>query len=455
MIIEAQNLKVDESGDASKEFIGKDVNEDPFLRADSFVQQGQCRAVVVCVGAHSTRGIVDEKLDTESETPLQHKLFNLSQTFTFIGLWAAIIILITSIVILCLQTGLDSDVGGAIFTKKLVENIILAFIIVMVAIPEGLPMTVGISLAYSIISMYDKDRVLVRDLKSPEKMGEVTEFCLGKTGTLTTEDMKVISIYAQNILIKNTRADTILNCNISDEIESLIKESVIYNNQCHIEMTENAFYVPVGNGTEVSLLKWLQGAEIPVHHIIKHKETHMVARIPFSTVLKRSIVAMQLPHDEETVRVYVKGAPEIVAQSCDSFFDETANKVQFTEENRDYVMNNIMTETMCKNAMRAIALSYSDMSMDDFRSIQAATQDFTVEDSAEQLVNNQTFLGIVALKDPLRPKVKQVIEMASKGGVQVRLVSGDNLDTVKAFAVDCGILSKEILDSNMLINTQE
>lgn len=59
------------------------------------------------------------------------------------------------------------------------------------------------------------------------------------------------------------------------------------------------------------------------------------------------------------------------------------------------------------------------------------------------------------MKDPLRPKVKQVIEMATKGGVQVRLVSGDNLDTVKAFAVDCGILSKEILDSNMLVNTQE
>lgn len=388
MIIEAQNLKVDESGDASKEYIHKNVNEDPFLRADSFVQQGQCRAVVVCVGAHSTRGIVDEKLDTESETPLQHKLFNLSQTFTFIGLWAAIIILTTSIVILCLQTGLDSDVGGAIFTKKLVENIILAFIIVMVAIPEGLPMTVGISLAYSIISMYDKDRVLVRDLKSPEKMGEVTEFCLGKTGTLTTEDMSVISIYAQNILIKNTRPDTIQNAVIAEEIRDLVKESVIYNNQCHIEMTENAFYVPVGNGTEVSLLKWLQGAEIPVHHIIKHKETHMLTRIPFSTVQKRSVVAMRLPHDEDTVRVYVKGAPEVVAPACDSCYSEEAAKVQFTEEQRDYVMNNIMTEEMAKHSMRAIALSYADLSMDDFTAIQEATQDFTAEDSAEQLVNN-------------------------------------------------------------------
>lgn len=98
---------------------------------------------------------------------------------------------------LVLGTGFsDSDSKGAMFIKKLVESMTLALIIIIVAIPEGLPMTVAISLAYSVTDMYKKDNILVRDLTAPEKMGEVTEILTGKTGTMTTEDMSVISFYA-------------------------------------------------------------------------------------------------------------------------------------------------------------------------------------------------------------------------------------------------------------------
>lgn len=128
-------------------------------------------------------------------TPLQQKLFNLSETFTFIGLWAAVLIFIVSMVMLGFLTGFNSDVGGSIFAVKFVDNLILSLVIIMVAIPEGLPMTVGISLAYSIINMHNKDKILVRNLNSCETMGEVTEFCIGKTGTLTTEDMTVINLF--------------------------------------------------------------------------------------------------------------------------------------------------------------------------------------------------------------------------------------------------------------------
>jgi len=86
----------------------------------------------------------------------------LSQTFTYIGLWAAAIIFVTSLVILGIQTGVSSEVGTAIFSKKIVENFILGFIIILVAIPEGLPMTVGISLAYSVDNMFNKEKILIR-----------------------------------------------------------------------------------------------------------------------------------------------------------------------------------------------------------------------------------------------------------------------------------------------------
>jgi magnesium-transporting ATPase (P-type) len=232
-------------------------------------------------------------MELSEDTPLQGKLNKLSQSFTYIGLMAALLIFLTSMVVLTIQTGTNPEVGTAKFLSKLVDNAILAFMIVIVAIPEGLPMTVQISLAYSLQNMYDKDKILVRELESNEKMGEVTDFILGKTGTLTTENMSVISYFVQDTMFKNTRKDTLVNCAISHPVLDLIKESIIFNNRCHIEMDENAFYIPVGNGTEVSLLKWLQAAEIPVHSIIKTKETAALkAQLGFNAEDKMSIVAV-------------------------------------------------------------------------------------------------------------------------------------------------------------------
>ena len=219
IIISSQNLKVQESKDPSQNSIMKDEKSDPFLKADSFIQEGTCRVVVTAVGIHSTRGVIDESPELNEGTPLQQKLFNLTETFTYIGLISAIVILITSMVILALQTGFSSDVGGAKFAVKFVDNLILALVIIMVAIPEGLPMTVGISLAYSIINMHAKDKILVRNLSSCETKGEVTEFCIGKTGTLTTEEMSVINFYVQNIFVKNTRKDTVTQCTVKKEVQ--------------------------------------------------------------------------------------------------------------------------------------------------------------------------------------------------------------------------------------------
>lgn len=214
--------------------------------------------MISCVGRHCTRGINTKKLDTDTKTPLQGKLFNLSKTFTFLGIIGALIILAASLVMLFLGTGFsDNEKKGAMFVKKLVESLTLALIVVIVAIPEGLPMTVAISLAGSVITMFNKDKILVRDLTAPEQMGEITEILCGKTGTMTTEEMEVISCFAQNCHISMFRKDTVLNCAFSDQTVDFIKESILWNTSAHIEITDNSFYLPTGNGTEVSLIKWL------------------------------------------------------------------------------------------------------------------------------------------------------------------------------------------------------
>lgn len=100
-------------------------------------------------------------------------------------------------------------------------------------------------------------------------------------------------------------------------------------------------------------------------------------------------------------------------------------------------------------AMRPIAFSYVDMSIHEFNQLKQSTSSFTSKDSIEKIFNGQVFIGIVALKDPLREGVKESIDFAKKGGVTVRLISGDNLDTAKAYAVDCGILSKQKLEQGI------
>jgi Ca2+-transporting ATPase len=133
---------------------------------------------------------------------------------------------------------------------------------------------------------------------------------------MTTEKMEVVNFYTQNIFVKNSRKNTLMNCELDNAIIEKIVESIVFNCQAHIEMTDNSFYVPIGNGTEVSLIKWLQDAEIPVHDEMAKKEGRVYAQVPFDSKLKRSIIAVHHPEMQDIVRVYVKGAPEIVLSNC-------------------------------------------------------------------------------------------------------------------------------------------
>ena len=298
VIIESQNAVADQSGVIGFEQSGMQASAvkgpaDPFLYADSYLTAGSVKAVVAAVGRHSTRGIKAEKLDTSTKSPLEGKLYNLSKTFTFIGIIAAGIILAASLVMLLLGSAFsDSDKKATMFIKKLVEDLTLAVVIVVVSIPEGLPVTVAISLSNAVLDMFTRDKILVRDLTAPEQMGEVTEILCGKTGTMTTEDMEVISCFAQGQPIKMFRKNTLLNCVFTAETVDMIKESIVWNSEAHIEIDENSFYVPKGRGTETSMIKWIQGAEIPVEKLMLLREGRVRGWETFNSMKRASMIAV-------------------------------------------------------------------------------------------------------------------------------------------------------------------
>lgn len=216
-----------------------------------------------------------------------------------------------------------------------------SIVIVIVAVPEGLPLAITLSLAYSVMRM-KKDGILVRNLESPEEMGKVDEIITGKTGTLTKSEMKVDQFYSQSLLIKNTRKNTLFNCELFPHVIDLIQESILYNCEARIEMDDKAYYVPVGNGTETGFIKFLQDAEIPVHDLIQKKLGKIETVVPFSTIRKRSLTAVRHPETDDFVRVFMKGAPEIIVSKCSRTYHIDGKVIPLDDTQANYILNDIL-----------------------------------------------------------------------------------------------------------------
>jgi Ca2+ transporting ATPase len=415
-------------------------NANPFLLSNSLVASGSGVAVVCCVGARSRRGLKEEKLDTTSKTPLQTKLENLGGHFTKWGLYAAIAILIALVVNFIIRISAFEEYRTA---KKIIKTLgdffTVSVAVIVVAVPEGLPLTITLSLAYSVMRM-KKDGVLVRNLDSPEVMGRVDEIITGKTGTMTKSEMKVDQFYSQSLLIRNTRKNTLFNCELFDKVIDLIQESILYNSDARIEMNDEAYYEPVGNGTEVGLIKFLQDAEIPVHDIIKQKLGRIETIIPFSTIRKRSLTAVRHPDNDDLVRVYIKGAPEIVVGKCSRTFHVDGKVIPLDDDQTNYILNDILIQKFTTAGYRTLAFAYKDLPIEDFESLKSEYNGFASEDDRQVLEKDLTFLGVFALHDPLRDRVNRSVLYAAKGLVATRLVSGDHIETAKALAVQAGIM---------------
>lgn len=378
-MIEGTDLTVDESfysnvgsQTAQKKNVATENNliaADPFLLSNSLVASGSGKAVVCAVGANSRRGLKEEKLDTSSKTPLQMKLENLGNTFTKWGLYASGAILLANIINMIIRVATMSEYRDAgIILNDLATYLTLSITLIIVAVPEGLPLAIMISLAHSVLKMKN-DGVLVKNLNSPEVMGKVDEIITGKTGTLTEGDMNVKMFYTQSKFISNNRKNTFFNCDLNDSVLNLIQESIMFNCEARIEMDNKAYYIPVGNGTEVGLLKFLQDAQIPVHDAIKAKFGRIICTIPFSTIRKRSVTAVAHPEQEGVVRVYMKGAPEAIISKCSRTIDSDGDSKTLDDDEVENMLQNILHDQITTKGYRGLAMAYKDLSVEDFESL--------------------------------------------------------------------------------------
>ena len=474
-LLEAITLQMDESTLTGEPVCGKTTNPTEFDKDATFpsnhvyrgtkVMEGHGICRVFAVGDKTENGKVFEEaqIDDSVKTPLNEQLDGLSDLITnlsyfFAGLviigrllvffewnWMALSLLIPTALFFYLVIKKFDDFSRAkcivtiiiffaIFMAMVLglfyylhpsmeiaelltytmQTLMIAVTLIVVAVPEGLPMAVTLSLAYSMRRML-KTNNLVRKMHACETMGATTVICTDKTGTLTQNQMK---IYKTNFysLVDQKLAD--------DEISVLVKEGISVNSTASLDLSDANKVKVLGNPTEGALLLWLR--EYGLDYMALKSNTSLIEELPFST--ERKYMATVVKSSLGKNILYVKGAPEIIYSLCKQ-----------TCENVDKASIDKQLYTYQEQAMRTLGFAYQILENGE-----EAIKDNKV------VANNLTFLGIVAISDPVREDVPAAVAECLNAGIAVKIVTGDTPGTAKEIGRQIGLWNENDTEKNII-----
>ncbi|KAJ6544760.1 calcium-transporting ATPase [Mycena vulgaris] len=486
VFLSGHNVKCDESGatgesDAIKKLSYDDcialrgtdggAHTDCFVISGSKVLEGVGKYVVVAVGTKSFNGRIMMALrgDTDN-TPLQIKLNALAELIAKLGSAAGLILFSALLIRFFVQLGTGEPVRtpaqkGIAFVNILIISVTL----IVVAVPEGLPLAVTLALAFATKRMtYEK--LLVRILGSCETMANASVVCTDKTGTLTQNVMTVVAgsvgIHAKFVrrLEENearTNVDepgvrkhpndfsldqTQLSTALSPQLRDLFNEAIAVNSTAFQDASpETGEPIFIGSKTETALLQFAQELKWPDFKTTRDAAT-VVQMIPFSS--ERKAMGVVVKTKQGRFRLYLKGASEILSKKCirhvvvhkDGASAESASGEIETGAIDELANDNITRTTIfyANQMLRTIALCYRDLDSWPPRDMSHDDQN---EVSYEDLARNLTLIGIVGIEDPLRPGVLEAVKKCQMAGVTIKMCTGDNVLTARSIATQCGIFS--------------
>lgn len=419
IFLEGHNMKCDESAMTGEPDAIKKSEGQPFLLSGCQVLEGVGRMLVVAVGPHSESGramALLQKSDDEG-TPLQQKLEVLAEQIAQFGLVAAVLILIVLVVKFFVLNYINGVSFELHMLSVLVRYFITSITIVVVAVPEGLPLAVTIALAYSMVKML-KDQNLVRHLESCETMGGATTICSDKTGTLTKNQMTVLKGW-----ISGRMYDKTADCkDLPNEIKDLLGTGIAVNSTAYEGYNDSGKLVFIGSKTECALLNFAKELDVTYKEV---RERIPVKHLyPFSSARKRMSTLVDNP-DGKGYRLFSKGASEIILGLCNDYIAYNGYAEDLTDEIKEELRQTI--HTMATEGLRTIALGYVDY------------KDERDWERDEEVEHGFTLLGIVGIKDPVRDEVPAAVRKCISAGIVVRMVTGDNIETAKKIAQECGI----------------
>lgn len=402
-LLEAVTLNIDESTLTGEPICHKTTDPAEFDEDSTFpsnhvmrgtkVMEGHGVMKVFAVGDKTENGKVFEaaQIDDSVKTPLNEQLDGLGDLITKASYGFAVAIIIGRIIMYFVNVP-DFDWFG--FLAYLLQTLMVAVTLVVVAVPEGLPMAVTLSLAYSMRRML-KTHNLVRKMHACETMGATTVICTDKTGTLTQNQMQV---YKANFF--GPESD-----------RQYVYEGIAANSTALLDFSGPKPQV-LGNPTEGALLLWLQSEGLD--YVSLRDNVTRMEELPFTT--ERKYMASVVKSASGKNILYVKGAPEIIFGMCEN--THGVSKKEIDAQLLEYQ----------NQAMRTLGFAYQEL----------ADGDKTIENN-KVAANNLTFLGIVAISDPVRPDVPDAVGEVLDAGIKVKIVTGDTPGTAKEIGRQIGL----------------
>ena len=432
-LLEATSLHMDESTLTGEPMCGKSVDEKDFDKAATYptnhvmkgtkVMEGHGICRVLAVGDKTEQGKVFEavQIDDSVKTPLNEQLDGLSDWITKVSYGFAALIVIGRIIMYFVTNGTDcfgSMEQVAPFIAYVLQTLMIAVTLVVVAVPEGLPMAVTLSLAYSMRRML-KTNNLVRKMHACETMGATTVICTDKTGTLTRNQMSVSEARFYGLKDLQTLS--------GDGDALMIAEGIAANSTASLEETEEGFNV-LGNPTEGALLLWLQGQGADYRKLKEAVEK--IEELPFSTERKYMATVVRSSVLAGRRVLYVKGAPEMVWSLCARPTVESVTKEQVDAELAAYQ----------KKAMRTLGFAYQILE----------DGDATISEEGRVVAERLVFLGITAIADPVRDEVPAAVEDCTRAGIQIKIVTGDTPGTASEIGRQIGLWKEQDGERNLI-----
>ena len=308
--------------------------------------------------------------------------------------------------------------------NRILQYFMIAVTLIVVAVPEGLPMSVTLSLALSMRRMLQTNN-LVRKMHACETMGATTVICTDKTGTLTQNQMRVFQ--SNFFALKNQE--------LTDNTASnLIKESIAANSTAFLDYSDPQKISTMGNPTEAALLLWLHNKDIEYAPL--RENAHVDKQLTFSTERKYMATLVNSPLVGKKV-LYMKGAPEIVLSKCKTV--ETPEGEKPVSEYKGQIEEQLLAYQ--NQAMRTLGFAYKIINEDNDQPI------------PELADTGLIFLGFVAISDPVREDVPAAVAECLNAGIQVKIVTGDTTATAREIARQIGIWKPEDTDENIITGT--
>ena len=428
-LLECVSLNVDESTLTGEPMCHKSVDEKDFdpdatyptnhVLKGTKVMEGHGIFRVTAVGDKTENGkvFVAAQIDDSVKTPLNEQLDGLSDLITKLSYGFAVLVVVGRLLIYFLG---DNSMEWAHITAYVLQTLMIAVTLIVVAVPEGLPMAVTLSLAYSMRRML-KTNNLVRKMHACETMGATTVICTDKTGTLTQNQMSVEE--TQFYGLANQALGT-------DETSRLIKEGIALNSTASLDLSNPDKPVVLGNPTEGALLLWLRKNGIDYRNL--KDNANIVEELPFSTERKYMATVVESAQLGGKKILYVKGAPEIIRSLCKQI-DKNVNIADIDKQLTGYQ----------NRAMRTLGFAYQVLN----------DSDMAIADG-KVIAENLTFMGIVAIADPVRKDVPAAVQKCMAAGINVKIVTGDTPGTAKEIGRQIGLWTKKDSDSAIITGAE-